>query len=104
MPEDLHALRIAVQKRLMCKALEHRGAVVVDETFEGQMVWSGEVHEFEIQGHPDTDACYAWSSAVEGSTKRRYYAVLKISPVDSPKAAVRAAIVVDHKAEADRAM
>lgn len=56
------------------------------------------MHVFDINGHPDTDTCYGWSSAVEGSNKHRFYAVLKIPPVDSPETAVRAAIVADHKA------
>jgi len=38
-----------------------------------------------------------WSSPIEGSTKRRYYAVLHVPPIDSPEKAVRAAIVQDYK-------
>jgi hypothetical protein len=34
---------------------------------------------------------------IEGSTKRRYYAVLHIPPVDSPEKAVRATIVQDAR-------
>jgi hypothetical protein len=43
------------------------------------------------------DKCYAWSSPLEGSTKRGYYAVLHISPIDSPEKAVRAAIIQAYK-------
>jgi len=50
-----------------------------------------------LSGHPEATMCYAWSSPIDGSTKRRYYAVLNILPVDSPEKAVRASIVQDHK-------
>lgn len=72
-------------------------AVEVEETFQGQTVWNGIVHIFDIEGHSKATRCYAWSSPLEGSAKRRYYAVLHISPVDSPEKAVRASIVRDHK-------
>jgi len=71
--------------------------VPVIEKFQGQTAWRGTVHVFALAGHPEADTCYAWSSVVEGSDKRRYYAVLKIPPVVSPETAVRAAIVADHK-------
>lgn len=75
-----------------------RDVVSVRETFQGQTVWEGSVHVFDLQGHPSANTAYAWSSDVEGSEKRRFHAVLKVPPVDSPEAAVRAAIVADHKA------
>lgn len=40
---------------------------------------------------------YAWSSALEGSDKRRFFAVLHVPPVTSPVEAVRAAIVAEHR-------
>lgn len=72
-------------------------AVPVSEQFEGQTVWEGTVHIFDIEGHPATTTCYAWSAPIEGSEKRKYYAVLKLPPIDSPEKAVRAAIVSDYK-------
>jgi bifunctional non-homologous end joining protein LigD len=44
---------------------------------------------------------YAWSSPIEGSDKRRFFAVLHLPPVTSPVEAVRAAIVGEHRAKAD---
>jgi transposase len=41
---------------------------------------------------------YAWSSPIEGSTKRRFFAVLGIPPIVSPLDAVRAAIVQESRA------
>ena len=73
------------------------GTEAVSETFEGQPVWEGVVHVFEITGHPDATRCYAWSSPVESSSKQRFYAVLEIPPVQSAQDAVRAAIVAEHK-------
>lgn len=68
------------------------------EVFQGQTAWEGVVQVFDIMGNPEADTCYAWSSAVEGSNRRRFYAVLKIPPVVSPETAVRAAVVADQKA------
>jgi hypothetical protein len=72
-------------------------SVPVRETFEGKPVWEGVVHVFDLAGHPTATRAYAWSSPIEGSTKRRFFAVLHQPPVDSPQAAVRAAIIAEHK-------
>ncbi len=68
----------------------------IQEEFRGEVVWDGVVHEFRVD-HKDADTCYAWSSPVEGSDRRKFYAVLKKPPVDSPEAAVRASIVRDYR-------
>jgi hypothetical protein len=62
--------------------------VAVREAFEGQLVWEGVVHVFELKGHPTATRAYAWSSPIEGSTKRRFYAVLHVPPISSPADAV----------------
>jgi hypothetical protein len=72
--------------------------VAVVEKFGEKTVWSGMVSVFNLTGHPQAKECYAWSSPIEGSTKRRYYAILHVPPIDSPEKAVRASIVHDHKA------
>jgi hypothetical protein len=66
------------------------------ETWEGETVWDGEVQVFDLDGHPEASRCYAWSHETEGG-KRRFFAVLHKPPVDSPAAAVRAAIVQQHR-------
>jgi hypothetical protein len=71
--------------------------VVVVEKFGEKTVWSGMISVFALTGHPQAEKCYAWSSPIEGSTKRRYYAILHIPPIDSPEKAIRASIVHDHK-------
>lgn len=57
----------------------------VREAFKGQTVWDGEVLEFAVP----SGSCYAWE--VGG----RITAILRAGPIDSPVAAVRAAIVAD---------
>jgi hypothetical protein len=69
----------------------------VRETFNGQTVWEGVVHVFDLAGHPKATRAYAWSSPIEGSDKRRFFAVLHIGAIKSPADAVRAAIVAEHK-------
>ena len=63
----------------------------VIEQFGGRVVWEGEVLVFDLHDHPTARKCYAWS--VDG----RVTAVLHEGPVDSPKAAVRAAITAEHR-------
>ena len=46
----------------------------------------GVVHVFDLEGHPSSKTGYAWSSPVEGSENRKFYAVLHVPPVDSPEA------------------
>ena len=93
MEEDL---KRAVERLHHCKASFLEDVAVV-EKFGDETVWSGIVSIFEIKGHPQATKCYTWSSPIEGSTKRRYFAVLHVPPIDSPVKAVRASIVHDHK-------
>lgn len=93
---SLEAIQQAVENLHNCRA-KHRQDIWVIEQYEGQTVWEGNVSIFDIEGHPTATTCYAWSSPVEGSTKHRFYAVLKLPPVESPEDAVRAAIVRDSK-------
>ncbi len=81
-----------------CKAI-HFEDVEVNEEFDGQTVWSGVVSVFKINGHPKADTCYGWSSPIEGSDKRKFYAILKLPPVQSPSDAVKAAIASEYKSK-----
>lgn len=91
-------LRRAVEQMHDCQAtfLE---TVVVDEWFQGKPVWQGIVHIFELTGHPTATRCYAWSSPVGESDKRRFFAVLHIPPIISAQDAVRAAIVQEYRTD-----
>ena len=73
-------------------------SVPVLETFRGKTAWEGIVKVFELHGHPTATRCYAWSHAVEGSgAKRRFVVVLREGKIDSPLAAVQAAIASEAK-------
>ena len=74
-------------------------SVPVKETHEGTTVWEGVVHVFDLADHPKATRAYAWSSPIEGSTRRRFFAVLHIPPITSPVEAVRAAIVAEHRSK-----
>ncbi len=73
-------------------------ALPVKEVFQSQPVWEGVVHVFNLEGHPKATSAYAWSSPVDGSDKRRFYAVLHLGGIRSPLEAVRAAIVAERRA------
>jgi hypothetical protein len=72
-------------------------SVPVHETHGGQVVWDGTVHVFDLTGNPKATRAYAWSSPVEGSNKRRFFAVLHLGGIRSPQDAVRAAIVAERR-------
>lgn len=97
MTEPDQELIYAVESQHSCRATLAQ-TVPVRETFRGQPVWDGVVHVFDLEGHPQATRAYAWSSEIEGSTKRRYYAVLGIGAIKTPLDAVRAAIVAEHRA------
>jgi hypothetical protein len=60
------------------------------EQFRGQTVWDGVVEVFNLTGHPRAKRCYGWTF-IEND-EPHYVTVLELPPVDSPHAAVRAAI------------
>jgi hypothetical protein len=93
---DIDDLKKAIKDLYHYKA-SHLKEVALIEKYGPSTVWRGIVHIFKITGHPETDICYAWSSPIDGSKKRRYYSVLKIPPIDSPEKAVRATIVQMYK-------
>ena len=73
--------------------------VPVHEQHEGETVWNGTVAFFDLLSAPSgCHRAYAWSYELpEG--KRRFFAVLHTGPIDSPAAAVRAAIVAEQRAK-----
>ena len=93
---DVEQLREAVE-RMHGGTATLAQSVPVRETFEGRPVWEGVVHVFDLAGHPTATRAYAWSSPIEGSAKRRFFAVLHTERINSPREAVRAAIVAEHR-------
>ena len=96
MQEDSSQLQRAVEIQHHCAA-QLVQSVPVKETHKGAVVWEGVVHVFDLTGHPKAARAYAWSSPIEGSGKRRFFAVLHQGPVKSPADAVRAAILTEHR-------
>lgn len=96
MEEDRTALRRAVESLHGCRA-RFREAVPVLDSFQGQTAWQGVVHVFDLEGHPSASVCYAWSAPIEGSERRRYFAVLHAPPVASPTDAVRASVIQEYR-------
>jgi hypothetical protein len=94
-------LREAVEHMHHCRA-QLTETVPVSETFQGQPVWQGIVHIFDLIGHPTATRCYAWSSPIGESDKRCFFAVLHLLPITSPQDAVRAAIVQEYRTDTTR--
>ena|SRR5208283_4938553 len=99
---DVAQLKRAIESQHGCTA-EFAQSVPVKETFDSKTVWEGIVHVFKIHGHPQASQAYAWSSPIEGSDKRRFFAVLHLPPITSPVEAVRVAIVAEQRAKKGRA-
>jgi hypothetical protein len=91
--------------RQLQKAIErtHQGtaafveSVPVREEFQGETVWEGPVHVFDLAGKSTAIRAYAF--VIENNTGKRIAAVLHQAPEDSPQAAVRAAIVAGHRSK-----
>jgi hypothetical protein len=96
MVADISQLTEAVETMHHCVATLAQ-SVPVKEEASGAVVWEGVVHVFDLKGHPTAKRAYAWSSPIEGSDKRRFFAVLKLPPIESPIDAVRAAIVEENR-------
>ena len=92
-------LKCAVEAQHACKATVFQ-SVPIKETFGGKTVWEGIVYVFSLIGHPTAKRAYAWSSPINGSNKRRFFAVLHLPPITSPVEAVRMAIVAENKIRA----
>lgn len=91
------ALRDAISRLHGCES-SYAESMPVHEEFEGQVVWDGIVHVFDLQGHPTATRAYAWAHAtLDEPARQRFVAVLHQGPVDSPLAAVRAAIVKEAR-------
>jgi len=93
----IQTLTQAVHDLHDCKAVWLE-SVPVKETFQERTAWEGVVQVFDLSGHPTASRCYAWSYVTDEMTgKRKFFAVLHQGPVDSPQAAVRAAIVAEYR-------
>ena len=98
MKVNTNDLQTAVERQHHCKARLAQ-SVPIREKFMRETVWEGVVHVFDLEGHPTASRAYAWSSPIEGSDKRRFFAVLHLGPVTGPVQAVRAAIVAEARSK-----
>jgi len=92
-------LQDAIEKLHGC-ASEHIETVHVDERFEGQQVWKGDVEIFKVPGHPETNHLYAWG--VRESDDRpdlKAVTVLSVPPITTPRKAVQAYIASVYRRE-----
>jgi hypothetical protein len=74
-------------------------SAAVGEMFDDRSVWGGVVHVFDLEGHPTATRAYAWSAPIEGSSRRKFFAVLHVPPMDSPEKAVRAAMITQQRSK-----
>ncbi|TRL28975.1 hypothetical protein FM996_18025 [Methylosinus sporium] len=93
---EMRTLKSAVESQ-HGGSVTHVESVPVTETFQGQTVWEGVVEVFDIEGNAKSTRAYAWSSPIDGSSKRRIFAVLHLGGIRSPQDAVRAAIAAEHR-------
>jgi hypothetical protein len=99
---------VEVSARQLKQAVEsqHGGTAIwvtklpAKEVHDGKTVWEGVVHIFDLEGNAKATRAYAWSSPIEGSDRRRFFAVLHLGGIRSPLDAVRAAIVAEHRTKA----
>lgn len=90
-------LKDAIRRLHGCEA-DHVETVPVTETFQGRIVWQGDVEVFNVRGHPLAARCYSWAHAEgEDDKGKRFVAVLDLPPIESAQTAVRAAIVDEAK-------
>jgi hypothetical protein len=98
--EYTRQLKDAILRLHGCEA-EYAGRDDVIEDVTGPSVddlyWSGYVEIFRLHGHPQAKRCYAWSTYSGEEDEVHYVVVLELPPVDSPHAAVRAAMTAEMK-------
>lgn len=94
-PAGPDALRAAIRHLHGCDARFVAWERAFD-TFSGQVAFDREVGVFEMVGCDLAARAYAWSEPGVG-TKRRFFAVLAVSPIDNATAAVRASIAADAR-------
>lgn len=69
------------------------------ERFRGETVWEGDVHVFELDGHPTAKRAYAWLYK-DDDGRQQAKVVLHVPPVDSARRAVQAAIAAEYRGKA----
>jgi hypothetical protein len=89
-------LKQAVEGQHGCKA-RLVAIARVKEVFDGQTVWDGVVHVFNLNGHPRATKAYALVIPGGGQRPSAVYAVLHRGGIRSSLDAVRAGIVAERQ-------
>ena len=93
MSDYIARLQQAIRDLHGCES-QYLETVPVKEMFQGKIVWEGDVEVFQIRGHPKATRAFAWSHVAGANDQQtNYITVLELPPVDSPQAAVKAAIM-----------
>jgi hypothetical protein len=90
--QEIKQLQRAVEKTADCK-VRHFRSDTISEGFEGEQLWDGVVETFHLVGNPKATRCYAFYSRKDDGGPA-IITVLGVPPIDSPLAALRAAIAV----------
>lgn len=97
MKRDIIELKKTI-RRLHGVDSRHVETVPVKETFQGQIIWDGDVEVFILKGHAKASKAYGWThdDAPAGRSKR-HVTVLQVPLLTTAKDAVRAAIGWEHR-------
>jgi hypothetical protein len=87
-------LQMVIAQAHKCDS-RHVETVNVEERFQGQTVWQGDVEVFDLIGHVKASRCYAW--AYKDDSGEHVATVLGIPPVRTAIDAVRVHIVAEAK-------
>ena len=71
--------------------------VFVRTIVPGERAWEGEVHVFDLAGHPKANQAFAWPSPRERGNKWRVISVLRQPSITSPYEAVEATLTAKGK-------
>jgi hypothetical protein len=95
--ERIERLKTLVEKACGCTATHAKSNPITEVDNNGQVVWEGVVESFDLDGHPNATRCYAFHLMEDQGPV--FQTVLEIPPVDSPEAAVKAAIAARARAK-----
>ncbi|MGI9422563.1 MAG: hypothetical protein ACR2PA_05175 [Hyphomicrobiaceae bacterium] len=92
MSEEIEKLKACVEAQLDCTATWVNTMPVAAKA-SGKLVWDGNVHIFDLVGHPSCPRCYAWWAEDFGPLEQRSVIVqLRENGVTSAAEAVVAAM------------
>jgi hypothetical protein len=91
--DRIKELQEAIQETHGCES-QYIESVLVNEVFNHQNVWVGEVAVFDLIGHRTAKRAYAWNyhERKEGKMLSEATVVLELPPVNSAQTAVKIAI------------